>query len=711
MVGLLNVYLNNLMIVLNNRNLNRYEVPGNARELNLAYNNLQTLVQVTENLMVLDLSHNKIAMIDGVAERNSLCELNLSYNRLISIEGICALNKLQAVDISYNFLSPNQLIYLTKLKNLRVLNVSHNHFATEDALIFLNNLTQLNELNLSFNEFQSWGVKQPMPNLQKLILDNNKIKTLNLQNLPNLEILSCTENSLVEIYGLTSLLHLCQLFIDFNELYELPPLTNIEVLSVSHNKLNFLPVFPNIQMLNVSFNLLNNIPKISPNIVQLIVSSNCLTTLPAGMKNLEVLDVSNNKLSSLDFLTGCELLSILNLAYNEFQSPESILPALKNCPLTDLDLSGLPLNKDHFSKILHFFPDLEKLNEHLISLEDKQKVLNSREISFLANEEPARHVNPLEIPDLAKIIKLKLDPNSSQELTGKKPSLSEYNSPRSVCLTPSHTETFSIIPVSSTPKPGSIPINSPKAAQLSCKMNEMYRSIVSSMKKNISKQFSEFAQEHEIPHKHHHHHRHCKRHICRQKSNNRSPSKFNTIPKTDESNPLKFTFNEKDILNNQGLHISYSPIPVVNRKNEEFIVKGIVKYAKIPPRPVLRHEKNKRIEAEVVNGSQEFLLIGSFFAQKGVRVSRVLKIFKLGKLAGQEFDEVFMCYAADGWEESDGVEELLNSRIKVGKKVLGMNGTVLVCVGEEGAEKNFSGEAGWVDKGLLAPVYLVWYAG
>ena len=704
------------MIVLNNRNLSRYEVPLNSKELNLAYNNLQTVVQVTENLLVLDLSHNKIAMVDGIAERNSLGELNLSYNRLISIEGICALNKLQVLDISYNFLSPNQLIYLTKLKNLRVLNVSHNHFASEDALVFLNGLTQLSELNLSFNEFQAWGLHQPMTNLRKLVLDNNKIKTLNLQNLPVLEILSCTENSLVEIFGLASLLHLSQLFLDFNELNELPPLANIEVLSVSHNKLSVLPGFQSVRMLNVSFNLLNSLNKISPFIVQLIVSSNCLMSLPGGMKGLEVLDASNNKLRSLDFLAGCEQLSILKLAFNEFQSPEDLLPALKNCPLTDLDLSGLPLNKDQFSKILYFFPELEKLNEHLISLEDKQRVLNSREISFLSNEEPPRKNNPLEIPDLARIVKLKLDPNSSQELTGKKPSRSEYNSPRSVCLTPSHTETVSIIPVSSTPKPGSILINSPKASQMTYKMRDMYRSIVSSMKRNISKQFSEFAQEHEIPskpHHHHHHHHTCKRHAGKQRSNNRSGVKLNQSPqKTDESNPLKFTFNENEILRNEGLHISYSPIPVVvNRKNEEFLVRGIVKYARIPPRPVLRHEKNFRIEAEVVNGSQEFLLIGSFFAQRGVRVLRILKIFELGKLTGKEFFEVFMCYGADGWEESDGVRELLNGRIRVGRKVLGEDGVVLVCVGEKVDEKKVEGEVGWMDKGLLVPVYLVWYAG
>lgn len=696
------------MIVLNNRNLTKYEVPLNTKELNLAYNNLQTVVQITENLNVLDISHNKIAMVDGIPERNSLNELNLSYNRLISIEGIWVLSKLQVLDISYNFLSPSQLHYLLELKNLKVLNVSHNHFASEEALTFLNKLIQLRELNLSFNDFQSWSIKEPMPNLKKLILDNNKIKTLNLQNLPNLEILSCIENNIVEIFGLASISKLAQLFVDCNELFELPPLMAIKVLSASHNKLNALPSFPNVQMLNVSYNLLNCISKVSVHVVQLIVADNCLTTLPCGMKSLQVLEASNNKLNNLGFLAGCENLSILKVAYNEFSTPESLFPCLQKCPLTDLDLSGLPLSKDQFKKILQHFPDLEKLNDHLISSEDKQKALNSQEISFLSAEEPMKARNPLEIPDLGQIVRLKLDPNSSEDLTGKKPSLSEFNSPRSVCLTPSHTETVSIIPVSSTPKPDISSTASPKE-YMSYKMREMYRSIVQSMKKNISRQFFEFAQEHDIPHKPHHHHHHCRHHVCRQKPKSHSQNKVNSPHRPSETNNLKFTFNENEIFNRPDIQISYSPIPEVNRKNEEFIIKGIVKYAKIPPRPVLRNEKNKKIEAELVNSSQEFLLVGSYFAQKGVRVLRVLKIFELSKNGGLEFDDIYLCYGIGQWDESEGIEELLKNKIKAGKRVVGNGGVALVCAGDRNNENEFVGEAGWADEGVLVPVYLVWY--
>jgi Leucine Rich Repeat. len=97
---------------------------------------------------------------------------------------------------------------------LKILNVSHNHLQDIQALKVLNSLQSITELNISFNEFTTWSIESPMQNLKKLVIDNNKLKTFNLTKTSNLEYVSCVENSIKEIYGLTTLYNLQQLYAD-----------------------------------------------------------------------------------------------------------------------------------------------------------------------------------------------------------------------------------------------------------------------------------------------------------------------------------------------------------------------------------------------------------------------------------------------------------------------------------------------------------------
>jgi hypothetical protein len=584
-----------------------------------------------------------------------------------------------------------------------------------------------------------------MENLGKLILDNNKLTRINLQNTPNLQVLSCIENRISEIYGLAGLTSLIQLFVDSNELNELPPLPSVQTLSASHNKLSSLPIFPSLQLLNVSFNLLNHLPKISSQITQLIVASNCLTTLPFGMKHLEVLEASNNKLSNLDFLSSSSNLSILKVAFNEFPSLDQVIWKVCHCPLSDADFSGLAVSDSLYLKVLSRFPYLEAFNDRAVTEEDRvmlrvRKESSSSEEKFQEILENLKPSSKLEIPELSQGVSLKIDPNSSSEMEKPKSSLCEFNSPRSVCLTPSHTETLSVIPSVLSPRPTA---ESDKG-YMSYKMREMYRSIVSSMKKNISKQFFDFAQEHDIPNKPRHHHHHCKHHTCRKNRNRTSIDRNQNNIETDDVSLIskksvasqinRIRFNEKteewtkdhpkdsqnisldakfETGNDDEFRVSFSPIPTVQRnKIEEYFIKGILKYCKNPPRPVLKHEKTKTLIQELREECQEFLIVTSFFAQFSVKVMKVLKCFMFDAVSNKSFDWVGFFYASqdDLVQIAKDVGIFLGMKVRLNENVK-VNGSCCILCAAVGEQLTRIGP-GFVEtsgNGMVVPSYVVWY--
>ena len=733
---------------------NPHSPKSNIRELDLSHKQLQSFIQVTDSVKTLNLSHNKIALIEGVSNKNNLSNLDLSHNRLISIEGISNLNSLRVLDIGYNFLSPSQLAHLKFMKRLKVLNVCHNHFAGNEALNYLNELTQVQELNLSFNDFSSWSFSNPMLNLKRLVLDNNKLKTLNLQNVPNLQALSCNENSISEIYGLSSLNELTELFVDSNELCELPPLPSVHILSASQNKLSSISTYPSLQMLNVSFNLLNQVPKFSNHLTQLIVASNCLTSLPFGMKNLEVLEASNNKLNNLEFLSTCDKLTIIRVAFNEFPSFEAILPKVAHCPLTDADFSGLQISEVEFRRCLRSFPYLEKWNDKMISDDDRAVAGYSEESSFndIKNIEEVieqfKSTKKLEIPEIRKEIRIKIDPNSSSEIEKPaKSSLSEFNSPRSVCLTPSHTETLSVIPMVSSPQVYPSEVNS---SEVPYKMKEMYKSIVSSMKKNISKQLFDYAKDNQITSRPRHHHHHCCHHKCRKLKNPdlksdieetkptptttdqatasktkaekihkgintsqiSSSSRVSKISKISQIHQLENQKFEKD-LTDEDFRVSFSPIPQVQAKKiEDYYIKGIIKYCKTPPRPILKHEKKSTITNELNENSQEFLVVTSFFSHFQVKVWKIVKSFLFEAVFNNSFDNIAFFYPEpeEAMQVIKDVSGFLTRKVNVVEKVRVNSSCCVICaVRMDGVISIGSGQLQSNKDGTVVPAYVVWY--
>lgn len=686
------------MINLSNKNLTKYEVLSNTYELDISYNQIQSMLTIPDSLLTLNISHNKIAMIDTIIPINNLLSLNLSYNRLISIEGISSLIKLQTLNISYNFLSADQLKYLKPLKNLQILNISHNHLSSDDALFCLNSLKNLADLNLSFNDFLKFSMETPMTYMKKLVIDSNRIASLNVINFPNLEHISCVENNLTEFFGLTSLQNLTHFYADGNNLTELPSLTRVRVMSIAHNRLSNLANFPSLEILNASYNCIGVIQKVGFCVKELFVAHNILTTLPFGMKRLEVLDVSHNNVRKLSFLAGCIRLKVLYAGFNDINTREEVLKCLAKCPLVEVDL-GFAFEDGFFYEFLSFFPLLRKFGNKNVVEEDRKKAQGSEEIvEFKSFDKEKSWEKPrmlsLEIPEIViktekhkgnmkkkhdknvdgvqdekKMMKiLTISPNSSIEVVNRTSEKTQarwpVDSPRNACLEPSHTESFSIFPNRTIEENFHNSNDDARKSVFNDQINDMCKSIVSQIHQSISEKFEELAK---TKSKH-------RTHRCRHHCKHRKPKLATTLtididapPVVTGKNPLlskaknhtpisskssRHTLIEKEFIFSPDLEsdkysttskCSFSPSSFLGKS----ITESLLKYAIIPARPILKSECNSALVTILSKKSKECQCLIAYFGQKNLRIKEIRKTFTFGLMKGKSFTDFGFFYTEE----------------------------------------------------------------
>ncbi len=162
------------------------------------------------NLEVLDLSHNFIRSIAPVGALTHLSELNASYN-LITSPGLSAnLTQLSQLDLSYNLIDD-----LSTLVNLDVGSPGSPARIRARRVQALPSLTQL---NLSYNSISDVSPLSPLTSLTSLDLSGNF--------------------SIEDLSGLSPLLGLQQLFLQWNvirSLSALTPLEALQLLDLRHN--------------------------------------------------------------------------------------------------------------------------------------------------------------------------------------------------------------------------------------------------------------------------------------------------------------------------------------------------------------------------------------------------------------------------------------------------------------------------------------------
>lgn len=287
-------------------NLSLTRVPANLnteiRFLNVSNNHLpeistSVLSNSFQHLRILDLSNNKISLIQNGAMRDmkELIFLYLSGNEITSMDQkVFEYNpRLEFLKLDKNvLLIPSEKPFLN-IPSLKSLDIASCNIRIIPALTFVK-LQNLQELELSHNRLLSLdsAVFLPLKHLKFLYLSDNLLTELPSDifvSLRELEILDLSKN---QIYILNS-----QAFTF---------LENVEFLNLSHNKLKSLEIgvfasMTNLKRLHLHNNILSSI------------SENQFSDL----NNLSVLDISGNHLENLHFRVFCRLHNLIYLKVSE----------------------------------------------------------------------------------------------------------------------------------------------------------------------------------------------------------------------------------------------------------------------------------------------------------------------------------------------------------------------------------------------------------
>jgi len=161
------------------------------------------------------------------------------------------------------------------------------------SLAGIENFKYLKHLDCSFNKLTSLDV-QILTNMESLVCGSNQLTSLNVQGLTNMITLSCGSNQLTSL--------------------NVQGLTNVITLSCGSNQLASLNVqgLTNLRFFNCSSNQLTSLNAQGlTNVINLYCNSNQLTSLNVqGLINLRNLVSSRNQLTSLDVNALTNLVSL-----------------------------------------------------------------------------------------------------------------------------------------------------------------------------------------------------------------------------------------------------------------------------------------------------------------------------------------------------------------------------------------------------------------
>lgn len=242
------------------------------RVLNMSSNFLDTFPSFLCNLsslVDLDLSFNAIDTIPTeIGNLQNLERFAITNNRLKGLlpEEIGLLRNLREADIRYNSLTSIDII--ATLPNLILLSVDHNSVTK-----FEGTFEKIAVLRLNSNPVTRFEIKNVVPTLTQLVLSNAKLASLPdavYDKMPNLNKLILDNNHFVSLSShIGKLRNLEHLSIAVNSLGTLPPeigcLNNLRTLDVRQNNLNTLPPeiwwASRLETLNVSSNVMSRFPR------------------------------------------------------------------------------------------------------------------------------------------------------------------------------------------------------------------------------------------------------------------------------------------------------------------------------------------------------------------------------------------------------------------------------------------------------------------
>ncbi|XP_033223197.1 carboxypeptidase N subunit 2-like [Belonocnema kinseyi] len=293
----------------------------NLEILNLSHNQLQPPTKGIKipSLQRLSLCYNAIDTLEKLIEgpHTELIHLDLSHNDVTTLfnGSLKTAQNIQVLDLSFNKIISLKTDNFLKLKNLRTLKMDNNSIKEIPASIFPDSLR---ELDVSFNLLKT--LPEHLTEITFLNVGYNQISTLNheLINFHQLEHLNISGNDL-ETFPNINMKSLKILDISYNNLKHIPSSLNLnnlpalEILIISGNPLRELK-FVNLQLQSLTVKNIIQLESISAESFENLKSNpgECLNLTISNNKNLShvnekafskinvcYVDLSNNKLENL----------------------------------------------------------------------------------------------------------------------------------------------------------------------------------------------------------------------------------------------------------------------------------------------------------------------------------------------------------------------------------------------------------------------------
>lgn len=151
-------------------------------KLNLSKNKIVHIpytITCLTSLVVLKLSYNKISTLPTLKYFNKIETLYLNHNELLSVPEFSKSIKLTSVYIQNNKINNLNIDNLSKLPNLRILNISNN--TIENIPSDLNRLPSLYTLDIQENKISLVNKIKPPIHLSRLYLHGNPIKDVDAE--------------------------------------------------------------------------------------------------------------------------------------------------------------------------------------------------------------------------------------------------------------------------------------------------------------------------------------------------------------------------------------------------------------------------------------------------------------------------------------------------------------------------------------------------
>lgn len=302
------------------------------------------------SVLSLDLSKNRIfALQQGLfSPLKDLTAIDLSQNKVnqIHIKAFQGLqSNLKMLNLSHNLLGEVYSYTFASLTNLQLLDLSHNHIGALGYGSF-KGLSNLKVLYLTGNSLRELGFPAPLPSLDYLMLNDNKLIPSSVSSITefagNITHLSINDNRLTNLEDMNIFLghlkHLQSLLYGGNRIRwctasPQASANNVKVLDLHSISLQYLWAqgkclnlfdnFGNVTRLNLSFNELQLLPggifKGLTSAVEMDLSNNALTYLHPDVlpKSLRRLDVSKNFIAFPD-PAAFRSLSYVNFSMNRF---------------------------------------------------------------------------------------------------------------------------------------------------------------------------------------------------------------------------------------------------------------------------------------------------------------------------------------------------------------------------------------------------------